>query len=638
MRYWALVSVLLGGCALARAKKDNPPGVIDAGSPPPGQTAVDAGDDLGGNADFRDVANRARTSPPPTARARLEGFLLHHPHHHQRPAAVAMLTSVLLAMGDAPAAKQVLAENASFLPATDRDFLMGICEGQLGSSAQALALLRPYLATDPPRMTGLEDLDNRARLRVTLADSLAASGDPGSAIDQLEIYAQIEPEAKAARAFALQRAERIAAAVAEPAALQALSARHGALARATLGPKAVVALRSRGDEANATKLDQETMAIRKQLGMEVARPWAVVADPLRLGLVVPLSGTQARLGEVVLRGAMLVVETAPNAQPVPFKLVLRDAAASADRSALGGGPSAGIAELAREEKAIGVVSIPDARSVDLAKGDGLPLLLLDERATGAGSSAFAILHSSEARAAALARTALSLGARKFAILGPDNASGKRLSAAYKHAVEAGGGTVTGHVTYAPAATSFSTEVASLRKIPFDALFVPDDANKLELITPALAVADLWPRSPRQAFAAAHSPTLSVVGRREALLLSTALGVSGKFIHNVERYVQGALLCPGFYPSDDMRSANFVTRFRETYGAQPSATDAYGYDAVSVLRGAVERGARTRADMIRILSTQSFEGLTGDVRFGPDHNRVDSPIIYVVEGDSIRMLK
>jgi hypothetical protein len=205
-------------------------------------------------------------------------------------------------------------------------------------------------------------------------------------------------------------------------------------------------------------------------------------------------------------------------------------------------------------------------------------------------------------------------------------------------VVAGGGTVTGHITYQPTATSFSAEVASLRRLAFDAVFIPDDANRLELIAPALAVADLWPRSPRQFVNGSREATVSITGRREALLLSTAIGLSGKFVHNVERYIQGALFCPGFYPSEDMRSASFVTRFRETYGAQPSATDAYGYDAVAVLKGAVERGARTRAEVLKILTSQSFEGLTGDIRFGPDHSRIDSPIIYVVDGDNFRMWK
>lgn len=638
MRSSALGLLFLFGCASARANSDRPLGEIDA-SPPPRMAAIDAGEDLGGDADFRDVANKAQASDPASARARLEAFLVHHPHHHQRGAAVAMLSALMLTTNDAASAKKLLEDNGSFLPAADRDFLTGLCDVRLGRFIPAIALLKPYLAANPPRIMGLQDMDARAQLRLALADALAAIGDPGGAIDQLELYVQIDPSAPAMRTLAIQRAEDIASRVAEMAALQALGASHGALARACLGPRAVVALRSRGDEGAAGKLDQETAAIRKQLGMEVSKPWAVVADPLRLGLAVPLSGAQGRLGDVVLRGAMLVVTTVANAGPsMPFRLVVRDAAATADRSTQGGGASGAVAELAREEKAIAVVSTPDRQAVDLAKGDGLPLLLLDERPTGAGSSAFAVLHSSEARAAALARAALALGARRFAILGPDNASGKRLAAAYRAAVQAGGGTVTGHITYAPTATSFSAEVASLRKLAFDALFIPDDVNRLELIAPALAVADVWPRSPRQFANAAREAAGAGAGRREALLLSTAIGLSTKFVHNVERYIQGALFCPGFYPSEDMRSASFVTRFRETYGAQPSATDAYGYDAVSILRGAVERGAKTRADMLRILSSQTFEGLTGDIRFGPDHSRVDSPIIYVVDGDNFRMWK
>ena len=99
-----------------------------------------------------------------------------------------------------------------------------------------------------------------------------------------------------------------------------------------------------------------------------------------------------------------------------------------------------------------------------------------------------------------------------------------------------------------------------------------------------------------------------------------------------------MLCPGFYPSDDTRSASFVSRFRTAYAAAPTATDAYGFDGLSLLRGAVERGAKTRADVLRILSTQTFEGLTGDIRFGRDHGRADPPLVYFVDGDAVRVLK
>ncbi len=82
----------------------------------------------------------------------------------------------------------------------------------------------------------------------------------------------------------------------------------------------------------------------------------------------------------------------------------------------------------------------------------------------------------------------------------------------------------------------------------------------------------------------------------------------------------------------------MARFRDVYGSNPTAADAYGYDGLSILRGAVERGARTRADVLRLISSGRFEGMTGDIRFGPDHGRVDPPLVYFVDGDSIRVLK
>ena len=636
MRFSAWCVVLLSGCASAHANTEKPPASVPAATSTP---ALDAGDDPGGDADFREVANRAATGDGPAARAALEGFLAHHPHHHQRPAAVTMLAGVLLGLGDGAATKTLLDENGTLLATQEREFLTGLCQSRLGNHARALGLLKPYLNADPPRFVGFPDTVARSLLRVALSDALDQSGDPAGAIDQLEIYAQIDASRDAERAYAQARAAELARKVADSAALDALTARHGALARAVLGTRAVAALRARGDEANAVRLEQETLAVRRQLGLEPALPSAAPADPLHLGLVVPFSGAQMRLGEVVLRGAMLVVTAAAHGSEVAaFHLLLRDSAAGPERSTLGGGPTAGLLSLAREEKVVGAVSTPDARSVEIAAREGIPLLLLDERTPGAGTTAFPIIHSAEARAAALAQKALALGARKFAILGPDSASGKRIAAAYKKAVEAGGGTVTGHITYASGATSFSAEVASLRKIAFEALFVPDDASRLELVAPALAVADIWPRSPRTSFTAAHASGSTGPGRREALLLSTALSVSPKFLHNTERYVQGALLCPGFYPADDARSGSFVARFREAYGTSPSASDAYGYDAVFLLRGAVERGARSRADVLRMLSTQTFEGLTGDIHFGPDHGRTDPPLVYVVDGDSIRILK
>ena len=636
MRITGLSMLLLLGCAPSYANAQKPQIPICA---PSEAAPVDAGNDLGGDADFRSVASHAFATDTRTARSAIEAFLAHHPNHHERPAAIALLARELLALGDTAAAKALLDRDGSRPATQDQAFLAGLCESRLGNHARAVELLRGFAITGPPTIGGQADPDANFFLRTALAESLATSGDPAGAIDQFDVYQQQPGIRDYERFFAGRRSEDIASQMTEPAALQALSVHRGALTRALLGAKAVAALRARGDELNAAKLEQDTVTVRRQLGLETVLPWAGPGDPLRFGLVVPLSGPQTRLGEVVLRGAMLAITAATHStEPLPYHLFLRDSAAPPDRSAHGGGPSAGVFSLAREESAIGAVSSPDAHGVEIAARDGLPLLILDEHAPGIRTTAFQLVHSAEARAIALARKALELGARRFAILGPDSASGKRLAAAFKNAVERGGGDLAGYITYPSAATSFTSEVAGLRKLAFDALFIPDEANRLELVAPALVAANIWPHSPRTIIASTHEAASSGSGLRETLLLSTALSLSPKLLHNAERYVQGALLCPGFYPADDNRSGSFVSRFRESYGTSPSAADAYGYDGISLLRGAVERGAKTRADVLRILAREAFEGITGDIRFGADHGRIDPPLVYVVDGDNIRTLK
>jgi hypothetical protein len=188
-------------------------------------------------------------------------------------------------------------------------------------------------------------------------------------------------------------------------------------------------------------------------------------------------------------------------------------------------------------------------------------------------------------------------------------------------------------SYPAGTSSFSAALTPLRQASFDALFVPDDADRLELIGPALAVIDVWSRPPARR---PTTQTSSGARRREVLLLSTAVGLSKRLVRNAGRYVQGALLAPGFCAAtDDARSARFVARFRQLYAQEPSATDAYGFDGMRLLRAAIERGARTRADVLRLLASESREGVTGTVKFGPDHTRVDPPPVYTVEGDEIR---
>jgi ABC-type branched-subunit amino acid transport system substrate-binding protein len=258
------------------------------------------------------------------------------------------------------------------------------------------------------------------------------------------------------------------------------------------------------------------------------------------------------------------------------------------------------------------------------------VLSRDAGAPGAPTSAFPLVHAPAARAAELARRALALGARDFAILGPDSASGKRLRDAFRQAVTTGGGRVSAEATYPPGATAFTAPVAALKKGAPQAIFVADGAERLELVAPALAFADLWPAP------WGKRPDAGKKGARNVLLLATANDLGPRLLESAGRYVQGALLAPGFYAdASDPAAKSFVDAYRAAYGQEPHATEAYAYDGVNALRAAAASG-HTRSDVLRALATGSFAGLTGTLRFGTEHERVDPPRVYTVDGDEIKL--
>ena len=636
MRSGILFAIALAGCATSRVQaqqegtlpSDRSP---EAGVPGPGAPR----EDRGGDADFRAAASKVFAADPAATRPGLESFLTNHPEHHQRVAALVLLARVELAASNPAGAIAALEKAGAGGSNSDIRFLTGVAASRLGSAAQGVELLRPFLASGPPLIGGQTDPDAPLLLRAAAAEAFAATGDPVAAIEQWDQYRNVEGAREHERAYARRRAEEVAEKTPGEVALKALATPRSPFVRAMLGAHAVATLRGRGDEAGAVRLEQDTGMVRRNLGIDQLVQAPALGDPLRLGLVVPQSGPQARLGEVVLRGAMLVMaEPTAAGEPSSYQLMVRDAAAPAERAG-SAGVGAAAWSLSREESVIGLLGAPDPRGIELATRDGVPFLLLDEHPPGARTTAFQLIHAPESRATALAQRALALGARRFVILGPETPASKRLANAFQAAVIAGGGTLAARLTYAVSATSFTAQVSELQRLPFDALFVPDEASRLELIAPALAVANIWPRQPR---ALAGSANRSPGGRREILLLSTALSLSERLLRNAERYVQGAMLCPGYYPSEDARSGNFVARFREVYGTSPTAADAYGYDGLSILRGVVERGARSRADALRLVSGGRFEGMTGDIRFGADHGRIDPPLIYVVDGDQIRLLK
>jgi ABC-type branched-subunit amino acid transport system substrate-binding protein len=593
----------------------------------------------GAEADFgaaKALFDRGEREP---ARAALEAFVSRHPEHPSRPAAEIMLARLALLRGDGAAAKKLLDPLASAPGETGTSstarYYLGLAEVRLGQLGRARELLLPFLPRPGTSGPGDEAL---VELRGALAEATAGVGELAPALELWDGYYRGAREHE--KAYARQRALEIAAQLAPEAAWRAYSAapEHG-LARAALGPRAALHLRAQGDASGAAFIEGETAQARRALGFEESGTRVGPGDPTRIGLALPLSGKFQPVGEAAMRAAMVAAGTPGAAPGRGPQLVVRDTGLDPDRAARG------VAELTREEAVIGIVGATEKRAAPPALAqaaqDGIPLLALDDAAPGALGTTFQLIHAPEARVAELARRALKLGAHDFGLLGPDSAGGKRLRDAFRREVTAGGGRVTAEATYVPGATSFSAAVAAIKKAPPQAIFVADAADRLELIAPALAVADLWPAPFPLAAQGKRAAEPGKPRPRSVLLLSTANDLSPRLLQNAGRYVQGALLAPGFYADADTgegRARAFVDAFRAAYGQDPHATEAYAFDGVNALRAVTGSGARTRADVLKALGAGSFDGLTGVLRFGPDHGRVDPPRIYVVDGEQIKLAR
>ena len=616
----------------------------------PSTTATAAGgNNRGADADLDVARGLFDRGDQQGARVALEAFVARHANHPGRPDAELLLARLALARGDAPAAKKLLDPLAG--PVADPGdtngvagaarYYLGLAELRVGNPTRARALLLPFAKkdgsgawTDPAAGD-----DAAVELRGALAEATGAT-DPIAALELWEGYVRVAREHE--RAWARGRAVDATAAVSPEVAWRAYGAAPpSGLTRAVLGAKAAAYLRSRGDPTGAAFIETEANAARHAVGFDVSAARVGPGDPTRIGFSIPLSGKFQVVGEAVLRAAMLA-GGAPGGGAGAMQLVFRDTATDAERAARG------VAELTRTEAVIGIIGAASAKSggaaIAQATQDGIAMLTLEDVAPGALTTAFQLVHAPEARAAALARQALLLGVRRFAILGPDSVSGKRLREAFRRSVTQGGGTVVAESSYVAGATSFASALGPLKRSAFQAIFVPDSAERLPLIAPALAVADLWPQPWGKARGAvAPTPSKGQPGQpRPVLLLSTASELSRKLVDSAARYVQGALLCPGFFPDDvDAAARGFVEAYRIAYGQDPHATEAYAYDAVTILRAITQRGARTRAEVVKALGVGGapvLQGLTGNVTFGPDHARVDRPLVYVVEGDEIHTVR
>lgn len=367
------------------------------------------------------------------------------------------------------------------------------------------------------------------------------------------------------------------------------------------------------DHASAPQVAELRQALQQRIPLEVT-----------VGCLLPMSGGYHDYGARALRGAQLALSRYSALNPeAQVRLIVKDTASDPQTAIRG------VQELA-QEKATAIVGplITATEAAKEAQQLGIPIITLTQKQNivEIGDYVFRNFLTPRLQARTLASYATQeLGARRFAILYPDETYGKTFMAIFWDEVLAHGGEVTGLEAYPPDMTDFAEPIKKLTGrfynsasglrtqspqmeapdgsggetpqavVDFDAIFIPDSAATAGLIVPQLAYHDI----------------------QNVHLLGTNLWHSPHLIEIAARYVQGAFLTDGFFAeSSAPEVSEFVADFQATFGSLPGFIEAIAYDsAMLIFQTAGAPGIRLHSSLKeQLLALEGFQGVTGLTAF------------------------
>ncbi len=405
-----------------------------------------------------------------------------------------------------------------------------------------------------------------------------------------------------------------------------------------------------------------------------------------LGVLLPLTGKYKAFGEAVMRGIRLALKGSD------VELVVKDTQGDGARAATA------VEELVFNDgaaAAIGPLFIEDSKRAALVAQDlGLPLLTLtrSEDVTDIGPFVFRNMLTYSAQTKALVDWATAvMGYKTFAVLYPNTPYGVELTNDFWDDVVARGGAMQGAESYTSDQTTFTPQAKKLvgryyledrrdyfeevqeatkdakdsyrrRKmveklksrlepiVDFEALFIPDEWQRVGLVAPALAVEDIITNTcdPKEI-----ENLKKTTGRKEIRTV-TLLGGNGwsspknadgipQLVERGGKFVLCSVFVDGFY-ADSGREATrrFVRLYGEAYkDTAPTLLDAIGFDSARMLRQLLDKqtAALDRASVRDgLAATKNFDGATGKTSFN-DKREAEKPLFFLtIDPKGVRELQ
>jgi branched-chain amino acid transport system substrate-binding protein len=350
-----------------------------------------------------------------------------------------------------------------------------------------------------------------------------------------------------------------------------------------------------------------------------------------LGCVLPLSGQYADLGNKARDAILLATGISDEKNKTSRKVIFEDS------QGFSKGTSVAIEHLANAENVMVIIAVTGtAEAMDAAiEADKwkVPLILITpkEEVTSVGEYIFQHFLTPTQQIRAIVKYALNdLNYAIFAILYPKDNYGGEMAKIFREEVTRIGGKVEKAISYSENQTDFKEEINKLTgtivnapkkkrdkqadnitavSVDFEALFIPDSASRVKLITSQL---DFY----------------NVKGFQ---LLGTSLWHSPSLLINGTESIEGAVFADSFFTNSFYpETNNFVDVYYKKYSREPENIEALAYDTAGIIIGVLNNvEIKTRGQFAAALKKiNNYDGATGSIYF--DSNRVAQKIPFILK--------
>ncbi len=387
---------------------------------------------------------------------------------------------------------------------------------------------------------------------------------------------------------------------------------------------------------------------------------------IRIGVVLPLSGKRAIVGQRVLQGIQLAINDLSARDKSRLELVVKD-------SGLGREVVQVVEELAQDPNVIGIIGpvlTEDVESViPIIEKYQLPIFTSTASTPGLADKSPYIFRNAltkELQARYLARHAVNeLNLYRFVVMYPTAAYGETMRKVFEDEVRSFGGRIVESISYERTQTDFKKQILQIGgmaddrlkakiqrhikrgtqppplndwgvksrplvegglyaddkvealkvalELNYDAIFIPGYYDKVRLIVPQLAFYNI-----------------------ENILLMGGNGWhSRELVDAARNYLKTVLFVDGFYVnSQNERTVKFVDMFLSTFGQNPTIHSAQSYDAANIFVKIIKERAFNRLDVLeKLRSLKDFPGVSGDTSILPSGDSFKSLVkLTVKEGD------